>query len=158
MTSAITVMGEVYVEVLRGIAPSGADQLKVTVVKARDLLPKVCADACDTPPHLDVFSAGSNTLSRLCQESTSRCDPFVVVKLGDQEHTTSRLKNSRYPAWDSSFTFVTEVLPPTLQIIVRDGSRESPALLPRLPFAPFDIYLHFSLTPQTYQASAARHF
>jgi hypothetical protein len=45
MTSAITVMGEVYVEVLRGIAPSGADQLKVTVVKARDLLPKVCADS-----------------------------------------------------------------------------------------------------------------
>ena len=41
MTPAINVMGEVYVEVLRGIAPSGADQLTVTVVKARDLLPKV---------------------------------------------------------------------------------------------------------------------
>lgn len=87
--------GEIGVSLLLSSTSTGLDHLTVTVNGARDILSKSVA---------------------------TKVDPAVVVTLDGQKYTTNRVKNDRYPIFDSSFTFERAKLPPCVLVQLQDGS------------------------------------
>jgi RAS protein activator-like 1 len=94
-TKQTEVTGEVLVELLLSETDGGLDHLTVTIHKARDLLSK---------------------------ESTTTCNPICTVVLDAQTHTTDKVKGSKYPIFDKTFTFERAKIGPYLTVAVKDGS------------------------------------
>lgn len=86
--------GEVLVSFLQSATATGLDHLTVTVGCARDIVPK---------------------------DATTKVDPQVVILLDNEKQSTEKLKGSRYPRWDATFTFERAKLPPTCLIQLFDG-------------------------------------
>jgi RAS protein activator-like 1 len=86
--------GEVLVSLLLSETSTALDHLTVTLIGARDLASK---------------------------DATPKVDPQVVIQLDNEKRTSEKLKGTKYPQWDESFTFERAKLPPTVVLQVYDS-------------------------------------